>query len=87
MDNKQYVFELATVLHRAKATLPASELANVLNEFNHLTTYGSQYSGGRGTYKLISDTYAWLVKNGNQNGADIVAIAFTKPDGSYAYEK
>ena len=87
MDNKQYVFEIATVLSRAGTTLPASELANIMNQFGRTTTYGSQYSGLRGTYTLIHATYDWLIVNGNEVGADTVARAFTKPDGGYAYNK
>jgi len=85
MDNKQYVLEVATVLSRAGATLPASELAAIMNTFGRTTTYGTTYAGLRGTYTLIHATYDWLVAKGRQPDADIVAVAFTKPDGSYAY--
>ena len=87
MDNKQYVFEVATLLDRAGTNLPAAELANIMNQFGRTTTYGTEYAGLRGTHTLIHVTYDWLVAQGNQNGADIVATAFTKPDGSYAYNK
>ncbi len=86
MDNKQYVFETATILNRANSTLPANELANIMNHFNRTTTYGTPYAGLRGTYTLIHATYDWLVAQGNQQGADVVATAFTKPDGIYAYQ-
>jgi hypothetical protein len=85
MDNKQYVLEVATVLHKANATLPAKELADIMNKFNHTTTYGAKYAGTRGTYTLIHATYDWLTKQGKINEAEIIAKAFTKPDGSYAY--
>ncbi|WP_299273451.1 hypothetical protein [uncultured Psychroserpens sp.] len=85
MDNKQYALEIATVLNKAKAILPAKELANIMNTFGHTTTYGAQYTGLRGTYTLIHATFDWLTKQGKIDEAEIVAKAFTKPDGSYAY--
>jgi hypothetical protein len=87
MDNKQYVLEVATVLNRAGATLPASELANIMNTFGRTTTYGTTYAGLRGTYTLIHATYDWLDNQRRAADAEIVANAFTKPDGSYAYDK
>ncbi|WP_405223908.1 hypothetical protein [Dokdonia sp. Asnod1-B02] len=85
MDNKQYVLEIATVLNRASATLMASDLADIMNTFGRTTTYGTEYKGLRGTYTLIHATYDWLVAKGRKPDADIVAVAFTKPDGTYAY--
>tara|TARA_R110002020_G_scaffold203325_4_gene406958 strand:+ start:3153 stop:3416 length:264 start_codon:yes stop_codon:yes gene_type:complete len=87
MDNKQYVLEVATVLNRAGVTLAASQLADIMNQFGRTTTYGAQYAGLRGTYTLIHATYDWLANRGDQADADIVAQAFTKPDGSFAYDK
>ena len=85
MDNKQYVLEVATVLNKAKTTLPAKDLADILNMFGHTTTYGAAYAGARGTYTLIHATYDWLDGLGKSKEAEIVAKAFTKPDGTYAY--
>lgn len=67
--------------------MSAEELAAHLNRNEFLTTYGTMYQGGRGTYKLIKETWDWL-KNGLllPGEADKVARAFVKADGTYAYE-
>lgn len=68
-------------------TMSAEELADHLNRNNFLTSYGTEYQGGRGTYKLIKETWDWL-QNGLKlpNEAKKVATAYVKPDGTYAYE-
>jgi hypothetical protein len=67
--------------------MSGDELAAHLNRNKFLTSYGSEYSGGRGTYKLIKETWHW-VKNdlGLDEEAAKVAEVFVKPDGTYAYE-
>ena len=62
-------------------------LAEILNWNKFKTSYDSEYTGRRGTYTLIHATYDWLVTNGKQNEADNVAMAFKKPDSTYAYNK
>jgi hypothetical protein len=85
MDKKEYIKQLAIFLVSTKTSMNGETLATLLNWNNFKTSYGSRYEGGRGTYTLIHATYDWLVKNGNQADADKVALAFKKPDGSYAY--
>ena len=65
--------------------MSGEELAEHLNRNNFLTSYGTEYQGGRGTYKLISETYNWLKDLGLQNEADKIAEAFVKPNGDFAY--
>ena len=68
-------------------TMSAEELAAHLNRNNFVTSYGAEYQGGRGTYKLIKETWDWL-----QNGLTLpdearkVAEAFVKSDGTHAYK-
>jgi hypothetical protein len=66
--------------------MSGEELADHLNRNIFLTSYGTEYEGGRGTYKLIKETYHWLVKLELQNEADKVAKSFVKPDGTFAYK-
>lgn len=63
------------------------DLAGLLNWNGFETNYHTRFAGGRGTYTLIHATYDWLVSIGNTVDADKVALAFKKPDGSYAYNK
>jgi len=86
MDKKEYIKRLATFLCENGTTMAANELAEHLNRNKFKTSYGTEYEGGRGTYTLIHATYDWLVTNGKQIEADSVASAFTKPDGSYAFD-
>ncbi len=62
-------------------------LATLLNWNGFQTDYGTRYAGARGTYTLIQATYNWLESIGEDDDAERVALAFKKPDGSYAYNK
>lgn len=87
MNNKKvYIWKLAEFLSNNKMRMSGEELAEHLNRNNFLTNYGTEYQGGRGTYKLISETWNW-VKNDLHlpEEAEKIADAFVKPDGSYAY--
>lgn len=84
---KYYIWQLASFLASHGMTMSAEELAAHLNRNEFLTSYGTEYQGGRGTYKLIKETWDWL-QNGLQlpDEAKKVAEAFVKPDGTYAYD-
>ena len=41
-------------------TMSNDELADHLNRNKLLTGYGTEYSGGRGTFTLIRETWHWL---------------------------
>lgn len=84
---KHYIWQLAAFLHSHGMTMSAEELAAHLNRNEFLTSYGTEYQGGRGTYKLIRETWDW-VQNGLQlpDEAKKIAEAFVKADGTYAYD-
>lgn len=85
MDKKEYIKRLAAFLNENGTTMAVNELAEHLNRNNFKTGYGTEYEGGRGTYKLISATYNLLIANGQQMEAENVAKAFPKPNGNYAF--
>ena len=86
-QEKVYIWKLAEFLHKQDMTMSGEELADHLNRNSFLTSYGTQYQGGRGTYKLIRETWQWLNNDlGLNKEAEHVALAFVKSDGSYAYE-
>lgn len=87
MEKKEYITQLAKFLVATNTTMTGETLADLLNWNKFKTNYNSEYEGGRGTYTLIHATYDWLVANENQEDADKVALAFKKPDGTYAYNK
>ena len=84
-QKKAYIWKLAIFLASNGMIMSGEELAEHFNRNNFLTSYGTEYKGGRGTYKLISETYHWLKDLGLQKEADKIAKVFVKPDGSFAY--
>jgi hypothetical protein len=66
MYKKECIGHLAKVLDSNNTTMTGENLANHLNEIGFKTSYGTEYEGGRGTNKLISDTYDRFVANGKQ---------------------
>jgi hypothetical protein len=86
-EKKTYIWRLATFLHHHGMTMSGDELADHLNRNEFLTSYGSEYAGGRGTYTLIRKTWEWLEQDlGLPAEAEHVARAFVRPGGGYAYE-
>ena len=66
---------------------PGEELAGHLNRNNFMTSYGTQYAGKRGTYKLIKETWVWVHDElGLEDEAEKIAHAFVKPDGSLPWK-
>lgn len=87
LQKKLYLWKLATFLTSNGMFMSGDELADHLNRNNFLTSYGTEYQGGRGTYRLIRETYWWAHEIMGEEEATKVAHAFVKPDGSYAYEE
>jgi hypothetical protein len=87
MDKKKkYILKLATTLHSQGKKMTGQKLADNLNKNNFLTSYGTKYQGGRGTYKLIRETWNCLENKLNQTqDAKIVAETFVKANGAFAY--
>lgn len=87
IKKKHYIWQLATFLYNQGMVMSAEELATHLNRNEFLTSYGTEYQGGRGTYKLIRETWDW-VQNELQlpDEAKKIAEAFVKDDGTYAYD-
>lgn len=86
-EKKLYIYKLADFLTQYKMRMSGEELAAHLNRNEFLTSYGTEYQGGRGTYKLIRETYQWLKHDLNlPTEASKVAGAYVKSNGDYAYE-
>ncbi len=84
---KYYIAQLGAFLASHKMTMSGTELADNLNRNGLSTSYGTEYQGGRGTYKLIRETWHWLNEQDLPDEAKKVADAFVKDDGTYAYEE
>ena len=86
-EKHEYLNLLAASLFDNKKAMSGEELAKHLNRNGFETTYGSEYTGKRGVYKLIESTYVWSEQKFGAESCHKVARAFVKSDGSYAYEK
>ena len=60
-------------------------LSRVLTEADFHPTYGGNYQGGRGSYRMLSWFYRHF-KNKKPDVAEAIAEAFKKPNGEYAYD-
>ena len=60
-------------------------LCSILNKLGYRTTDGTEYSAGRGSYKMISGAWLYYKQQGDDDIAENIALAFTKPNGDYAY--
>ncbi len=86
-EKKTYIWKLAAFLYSQKMVMSGKELAVHLNRNEFLTSYGAEYQGGQGTYRLIKQTWAWLHDDlGLKKEAHYVARAFVNSKGKYAYE-
>ncbi|HEV2247287.1 MAG TPA: hypothetical protein VGW37_11600 [Terriglobia bacterium] len=85
-DKFRFVEWVAEELKKRGSFMSAPTLARLLNELGFETDYGCEYTGGRGTYNLISGTYWRLERDGRGERAGMVAEAFRKPNFEYAYE-
>ena len=60
-------------------------LCKLLNELGYRANDGSEFSGGRGSYRLVSRTYHHMANSGQDDRAHRVAVAFRRPNFEYAY--
>ena len=85
-DKKLYIYKLADFLSQNEKIMSGEELADHLNRNNFLTTYGTEYEGGRGIYKLISETFYWLKDDLElPKEASKVSKAYPTSNGEYAF--
>jgi len=86
-EKKYYVWQLASFLASHDMHMSGEELADHLNRNDFLTEYGTEYEGGRGIYKLIRETWNWLMYGVQLPlEAGKVAEVFVKRDGVHAWE-
>lgn len=84
---KMYLVKLADFLVSNSMTMSGQELAEHLNRNSFLTSYGTEYQGGRGIYKLISQTYYWLEELGLSEETKNFPRAFVQGNGDYPWDK
>lgn len=86
IEKKVYIWKLASFLDCNGTKMSGKELANHLNRNKFKTTYNTDFKGERGTYKLIEETYKWLLNLGLPQEASKIANTYLNKKGRYAYE-
>ena len=86
-DKYAFISEIAEKLAQQNKTMPAAELAAMLNQKGFKTMQGEPYVvGGRGIYCVISYAYFFFERIHEDEKAAHIANAFTKADGKLAWE-
>lgn len=81
------ILGIAKTLKNLDQKASFEQLGKSLNDLGVKTSYGTEYSGERGTAKAVQDTYNDLLNKGDMEGADMVATSFTDKDGKYSWNK
>lgn len=79
------IANIAKFLCDNKLTMTGEELAGILNRKGITTSYGSMYSGGRGTYRMIRSCWDYFNELNKKKEKQNIEKAFVKKDGEYAY--
>ena len=85
MSTRDAVVMIASELRKQDACMTVPFLCRVLNQSGFRTNWGYEYSGGRGSYRMLSWFY-WHYKTADPVVAEDIARAFKRANGSYAYE-
>lgn len=85
-DKYEFVSWVAEELTKRDVFMSVPALVELVNAKGGETNYGTPFTGGRGSYRLVSGTY-WRLKNGGHpERAHNVAVSFRRPNFEYAYE-
>ena len=78
------IYELVTGVAKClvteKKTCTFDELATIIN-----IVVKTNYSGGRGTAKVVSQAYKYAEEHYDRDTAQMIAFAFTDKDGKIAF--
>jgi hypothetical protein len=85
MDKFEFVAWVADELRKRGTFMSVPALCELLNFRGFTTDYGDGYSGGRGSYRLISAAYHRQTDAGAHERANNIALAFRRPNFDYAY--
>jgi hypothetical protein len=84
-DKFEFVAWVANELRKHESFMSVPALCELLNKKGYRTNYGSEYDGGRGSYRLVRSVYYRKKNTGDEDSAHNVAIAFRRPNFNYAY--
>jgi hypothetical protein len=86
LDKYEFVAWVADELKKRDTFMSVPTLIDLLNTQGYKTNYGAPFSGGRGSYRLVSGTYHRMVAANEPGRAHNVAIGFRRPNFEYAYD-
>lgn len=82
-----YIWRLSRFLYENGKTMSGEELAMHLNRNEFKTSYGTEYEGGRGTYRLVAAVWEWLQNDLKlSEEAKMVASSFVNSENLYAFD-
>lgn len=84
-DKYQFVSWVAEELAKRDSFMSVPALMDLVNANGGETDYGEPFTGGRGSYRLVSGAYHRLENAGQKERARSVAVAFRRPNFEYAY--
>jgi hypothetical protein len=85
-DKFEFVSWVAEELAKRKTFMSVPALMNLVDAKGGRTNYGETFSGGRGSYRLVSGTYWRMMAAERPEAAHNVAVAFRRPNFEYAYD-
>jgi hypothetical protein len=86
-DKFEFVAWVAEELAKRKTFMSVPTLMNLVNAKGGTTNYDDTFSGGRGSYRLVSGTYHRMMAAERPDRAHNVAVAFRRPNFEYAYDE
>jgi hypothetical protein len=84
-DKFEFVAWVANELKKHETFMSVPALSELLNQKGYRTNYGTEYDGGRGSYRLVRAAYYRMAKGDEPATAANIAVAFKRPNFAYAY--
>ncbi len=84
LDKFSLVAWVAEEMKKRDSFMSVPTLCRLLNDLGCRTNYGAQFSGKRGSYRLVRSAY-WRLHAREPDRAAIIAEAFRRPNFQYAY--
>lgn len=84
-DKYECVAWIADELKKRDTFMSVPALCTLLNQLGCRTNYDELFTGGRGSYRLVSGTYHRMMAADQPERAHNIAVAFRRPNFEYAY--
>jgi hypothetical protein len=85
-DKFAFVAWVANELKKREAFMSVPALIRLVNAKGGKTNYGETFSGGRGSYRLVSGAYWRMEQGGFSQEAQNIALSFRRSNFEYAFD-